>query len=88
MWSGQDVLEIGLTTHLSWWVIAQINGVRVWPFGFKGLLKKAQVALKMIVKSDLFNNSMTLCVLLNTICMGMERYNLDQETIDSLEAYG
>ena len=41
--------------------------------------------LKMVVMSDLFNNLMTLCVLLNTICMGMERYNMDQELIDFLE---
>lgn len=39
-WSGQDVLEIGLNTELSYWVIASINAVRVWPKGFFGLLKK------------------------------------------------
>lgn len=62
--------------------------MRVWPKGIAGPLKKARVLLKMIVKSDLFNNSMTLCVLLNTVIMGMEKYNLDQETIDFLEQAG
>lgn len=35
MWSGQDVLSIGLTTDLSWYVISQINAVRVWPKGIE-----------------------------------------------------
>ena len=87
MWSGQDVLDIGLTTSLSWWVIAQINAVRVWPKGVAGPLKKARVLLKMMVTSGLFNNSMTFCVLLNTIIMGMEQYNMDEELIRQTEEW-
>jgi hypothetical protein len=42
------------------------------------MLKKARVFLKMIVKNNLFGNFMTFCVLLNTIAMGMDKYNLDE----------
>lgn len=70
-WSGQDVLEIGLNNELSAWVVQKINAVRVWPKGAIGYLKKARVLLKMIVKHKLFDNAMLLCVLLNTVVMGM-----------------
>lgn len=77
MWSGQDVLEVGLNNELSGWVVSRINAVRVWPKGLYNLLKKARVLLKMIVKHKLFDSSMTFAVLLNTIVMGMESYNMD-----------
>lgn len=40
IWSGQEVLDIGLNMNLSYWVIAKINAVRVWPKGGIGFLKK------------------------------------------------
>lgn len=49
----------------------KINAVRVWPKGAIGYIKKARVLLKMIVKHKLFDNAMLLCVLLNTVVMGM-----------------
>ena len=58
-----------------------MNAVRVWPKGSYNLLKKARCLLKMIVKHKLFDNSMTLCVLLNTVVMGMEHYNMTDEMI-------
>lgn len=79
-WSGQDVLEIGLTMDLSYWVIEKINAVRVWPKGIMGILKKLQVSLKMIVKHKIFDAAMTFAVLLNTIVMGMESHNIDPAT--------
>jgi hypothetical protein len=51
-------------------------------------LKKARVLLKMIVKHSLFDNALTLCVLLNTIIMGMEKYNMDSELAEDLELIG
>jgi hypothetical protein len=35
-WSGQDVLDIGLNNELSYWIIGNINAVRVWPKGIIG----------------------------------------------------
>jgi hypothetical protein len=71
LWSGQDVLDIGLTTELSYWVVSKINAVRVWPKGPINMFKKIRVLLKMLVKMSLFNNVLTFCVLLNTVIMGM-----------------
>lgn len=81
LWSGQDVLEIGLNNELSFWVTSRINAVRVWPQGIAGFLKKARVLCKMVVKHSLFGSAMTTCVLLNTVVMGMERYNMDEATV-------
>lgn len=78
LWSGQEVLEIGLNNELSGWVIERINAVRVWPKGFMGFVKKARCLLKMMVKHELFNSLMTFCVLLNTIVMGMDSYNMSE----------
>ena len=80
-WSGQDVLEIGLNNELSMWVTSRINAVRVWPQGMAGFLKKARVLIKMVMKHSLFGSAMTTCVLLNTVVMGMERYNMDEATV-------
>jgi hypothetical protein len=62
--------------------------VRVWPKGPTRALKKARVLLKMIVKHSLFDNALTACVLLNTIIMGMEKYNMDLEMAADLEFAG
>lgn len=71
MWSGQDVLEIGLNNDLSFWVVNKINMVRVWPKGILGTLKKLRVLIKMLIKNSLFGNFMLFCVILNTVVMGM-----------------
>ena len=80
-WSGQDVLAIGLNNELSSWIIDHINAVRVWPSGIIGWLKKIRVLLRMIVKHNLFGSAMTLAVLLNTMVMGMERYDMEETDI-------
>lgn len=79
-WSGQDVLDVGLNNDLATFVIDQINTVRIWPQGTLGIWKKIQVFLKMVVKHKLFDSSMTLAVLLNTIVMGMESHGMTAET--------
>jgi hypothetical protein len=48
----------------------------VWPKGGYGYVKKARVFLKTITKSSLFDNSMLTAVLLNTVVMAMERFDL------------
>lgn len=59
-----------------------MNLVRVWPYGNEGQIKRMRVQLKNFVKHPIFDNGMTLCVLLNTIVMAMERYNMpDYEII-------
>lgn len=85
LWSGQEVLEIGLNNELSMWVIDRINAVRVWPKGFFGYLKKLRCLIKMMVRHELFNSVMTFCVLLNTIVMGMDSYNMSAATVNFTE---
>lgn len=75
-----------MNNELSHWVASKINAVRVWPKGMPNILKKARVLLKMIVKHKLFDSAMTFAVLLNTIVMGMESYNMDPETKDFTES--
>ena len=43
-----------------------------------GLLKKARCLLKMFVRTSLFDNFMTISVLVNTIVMAMDRYGIDE----------
>lgn len=85
LWSGQEVLDIGLNNELSEWVISRINAVRVWPKGLMGTLKKARCLLKMVVKHEMFNSFMTFCVLLNTIVMGMDSYDMSEALINFTE---
>lgn len=40
------------------------------------MFKKLRVLLKMLVKMSFFNNLLTFCVLLNTVIMGMQKYNM------------
>ena len=70
-------MDLHLNMKKSEWVVAKINKLRVWPKGFYNTVKKFRSALKYIVRSSLFDNAMTLCVLVNTIGMGMEAYDMD-----------
>ena len=63
-------------------MLTKINAVRVWPKGAEGYFKKVRVLIRMVVKHNLFGNLMTLMVLLNTIVMAMQRYNMPQTLID------
>ena len=46
IWSGQDVLEIGLSRSKSQWILAKMNLIRVWPKGFYNLVKKVRAVIK------------------------------------------
>ena len=86
MWSGQDVLEVGLNEELSELAIAQINAVRVWPKGFFGYVKKFRVFLKMIIKHSLFNNMLMAAVLANTAVMSLASYGISKEFAAGLDS--
>ena len=78
-WSGQDVLSETLTNGASVWVTSFLSKVRVWPKAGAGMLKKARCTLKMFVRTPLFDNFMTISVLINTIVMAMDRYGIGEE---------
>ena len=48
------------------------------------MIKKVRSVLKISCMNSLFENTMTLCVLLNTIVMSMDKYGIDPETEKSL----
>jgi hypothetical protein len=56
-----------------------INGVRVWPKGYFGWVKKFRVLLKMIIKANLFNNMLMAAVLCNTVIMSLASYGITPE---------
>ena len=85
-WSGQEVLTTSMNNDQANWVVDKINEVRVWPKGKMNLVKKARSLLKMHAMSPIFENTMTFCVLLNTIVMSMDRYGIDEETENVLNA--
>ena len=77
-WSGQDVLDLHLNMKKSTWVLSYVNKLRVWPKGFYNSVKKFRNFLKYIVRSSIFDNAMTFSVLINTIGMAMEAYDMDE----------
>lgn len=85
IWSGQDVLEDSLTEDQSLWVTAFTNAVRIWPKGLFGYLKKVRCFLKIITKSSFFGSFMLGAVLMNTVVMAMERFDLTVDERVQLE---
>ena len=79
-WSGQAVLGETLDMDMSRDVITYLNKTRIWPKFAFGYVKKLRCLLKMFVKTSLFENFMTFCVLANTIVMAMDKYGQDKET--------
>ena len=57
-------------------VIAKMNMTRVWPKGFFNYVKKFRSFLKGIVRLDIFDNFLTLCVMINTAVMAMDSYDI------------
>ena len=79
-WSGQDVLANNLNMLKSSWVIEKLNKIRVWPKGTHNKLKKSRATLKAFVRTSLFENIMTFSVLINTIGMAMDSYDIAEDT--------
>ena len=79
------MLDTGLTKDKSEWVLKKINAVRVWPQGCYNYVKKSRVLLKRFTVTSLFENFMTLSVLINTIGMAMDSYDIDPKTESDLE---
>jgi hypothetical protein len=61
-----------------------ISMIRVWPKDLYRYFKISQVSIKIFVTGPLVDNTMTLCVLFNTICLSMDRYGIDTETSNFL----
>ena len=77
-WSGQEVLETSLNVAKSKIILTKMNKLRVWPKGFYNIVKKVRCTMKMFIRWSLFENFLTLCVLINTIGMAMDAYDISE----------
>lgn len=59
--------------------------MRVWPKGFYGWVKKFRCLLKILVRHTIFDNSMLLSVVLNTVVMSLEAHSNTDATNKFLE---
>lgn len=62
-----------------------MNQVRVWPKGFYNYVKKFRCILKRFIRLGIYNNFLMVCVLMNTVVMAMDSYDIDPATEASLE---
>ena len=46
LWSGQDVLDIGITPEQASLITSTLTKVRVWPKGFARFLKMIRITLR------------------------------------------
>ena len=53
-----------------------LNFIRVWPPGFRGLLKRVRYVLRAFVRMPLFDSFMTFAVLLNTIVLSIDHHGI------------
>ena len=84
VWSGQEVLDVGLNIKKSQWILNKVNLIRVWPKGIYNIIKKVRCLLKGFIRLSIFENFLTLCVLVNTVVMAMDSYDIDETTYNTL----
>lgn len=70
------MLDLTLNVAKSNVILHKINKLRVWPKGLYNYLKKYRASLKALVRFNLFDNFLTGCVLINTIVMAMDSYDI------------
>jgi hypothetical protein len=73
-WSGQDVLCISYNQDHAEHVTEMMSKLRVWPKGFKGVIKRIRFLMKKFINSAIMDNLMTLSVFINTVVMTLDRY--------------
>ena len=79
------MLDLSLNLKKSAWVLAYMNKLRVWPKGIYNFTKKYRAILKSLIYFKLFDNFLTVCVLINTVVMAMDSYDIDAKTAADLE---
>ena len=61
-----------------------MNINRVWPTGSLGAWKRLRYYLRIFVRSSLFDSTMTFCVLLNTVVLGLDHAGMSPEMANIL----
>ena len=67
------------------WVTERMSEIRIWKKGWKGVVARIRYFLKTVMMSELMNGFMTLCVLVNTTVLAMNRYGQSQYEIGVLK---
>ena len=57
-------------------IVTQLNTLRVWPSGLKGFFLRCKALLKKLVVSAFFDNFMTISVVINTVALALDRYQI------------
>jgi hypothetical protein len=58
-------------------VVDKLNYIRIWPKGIQRYLKQVRFSIKEIVNSAFFENFMIFSVVVNTVGLGMDRFDID-----------
>lgn len=74
-WSGLDVMD-KMNTSRARFIFERLSSIVVFRYGWKGFLDKIVHALKKFTEHFLFEYTMTACVILNTIALAFDRYNI------------
>ena len=72
-WSGQDVIP-WMDLDRAQYITQLLNLIRFFPTGCLGIHFMLKHSLKRIVLSSYFEHFMTLCVLINTVILALDRY--------------
>ena len=54
--------------------VDRLTFLRVWPKGFYGYFKRARYLLKVVMKSNVIEHVMSLCVFANTVVLAIDHY--------------
>ena len=69
-------------------VVSHLNGIRVWPSGsIGGVVKRYRSMMRTLVRSAIFDNFLTGAVLLNTVVLAVNHYDIDPEVQALLDEY-
>ena len=61
------------------WITNKLSSVRVWPRGCYRPIKKIRCILKASCMNPFFEHFMTLCVIMNTVVMTMDKYGIEPD---------
>ena len=53
-----------------------MSKLRVWPKGFYNTVKKIRCTMKAFIRLSIFENFLTFSVLVNTVVMAMDSYDI------------
>ena len=85
VWSGHQVGNLSSGSNMKE-VIESLSSMkyRLWKPGILGLWQKFRYPVRSVVKNSLFDSSMTVAVMVNTIVLALDHYGISTEMEDAL----